>query len=215
MDGRHAQLLRRREVERQVIHEHAAVGGEADRLRAQLVDARGGLANSDFAGQHDAVEELAEQAVRVAAGAPRVGDEARPYPRAAGLAHGVHHRLLGQAAREEAVDQAFSRRHAQLPRQAQLEVRLSHASLLEREQQLARLRVGTEDPCERVRVQPLGSAEGAEGGHQVGRHHPAPVDQQTVQRSAVGVLAAGSLLTLHRPPLRPGQRARARHRRTA
>ena len=64
MDGRHAQLLRRREVERQVVHEHAAAGGEADRLRAQLVDARGGLANSDFAGQHDAGAKAARPATR-------------------------------------------------------------------------------------------------------------------------------------------------------
>ena len=55
--GRHAQLARRLEVARQVVDEDALRGLEADRLGAELVDRRLGLAHPDLAGDHDAVEE--------------------------------------------------------------------------------------------------------------------------------------------------------------
>ncbi len=158
---------------------HAA-GAKRDRSRAALVDLRGRLAHADLPGDDDAVEQPRQQFSVIAPGAPGVGDETgadalRPRPRDGGL-----HRLVGDAAGEQAVDQPGGGDTEHLG-EARLELLLGERSGLQPDEQLPARRVRAKAPADGVGVDAVRLAERPEGVKDVGRHHPAPVDEQALE----------------------------------
>src|SRR6202020_57882 len=94
MHGGHTQLGRRREVERQVVDEHAGLRFDSDPLGTQRVALGRGLADPDLARDHDAVEQLSEELARVTARPPGVGHEAGAHAGAAGSTDALDHRFV-------------------------------------------------------------------------------------------------------------------------
>ncbi len=197
VDDRHPQLPGGGQVEGQVVDVDALLRRDAGALGAQLVHAFGGLADPLFGRDHDAVEEFVEHRAGVAVHAPRVRHQRRADSRPVGPADRVDHQLVGVDAREEAVDQALGG-DVQQGREAALELVLGQLAGLQLDQQLARLGVGFEAPHQLRRVDPGAQAVGVEGGEQVRRQHPSPVDQQAAAAPSVAAARRAS-----RRPARP------------
>ena len=178
---RHPELAGGRQVEGQVVDVDALLRATPARSAPSSYMRLEGLRIPSSPEITIAVEELGEHLARVAVHAPRVRHQRRAH--AAPWARRTASTISSSACTsgEEAVDQPLGGDLEQL-REAALELVLGQLAGLQRDQQLACLGVGFEAPHELARVDPGAHAVGVEGGEQVGRQHPAPVDQQPPQR---------------------------------
>jgi hypothetical protein len=186
VDHGHPELARGVEVEGEVVDEHARARLGADALRAELVHARVGLAEALLAGDDDAVEQLADELARVAAGAPGVGDETGGDPAVVDGAHALDHRVVEDRAREQAVDEPFVPGEPEGGREPRLEVGLLDAPALEVDEQRAGVAIVAEEVGQAVGVEALVGAEGPERAEQIAGHHAAPVEQDGAALSRHG-----------------------------
>ena len=177
---------RRRQVERQVVDEHALLGRHARRARRRArTSARAGLRDALLAGDHDAVEQLVEQVVRVAVHAPRVRHERRAHaaPRAPGATASTIATSGCTPANRPSISPSGSTPSS--AREAAARTRASSSSPFSSAISSSRTAgSGGEAAAQRLRVdRPRARSSSWKDVNRLRRQHAAPVDQQAAAQA--------------------------------
>jgi hypothetical protein len=181
----------------QVVHEHAVGRRQAHALAAQLVDLGLGLVHALLARDDHGVEQLREGRAVVAAGAHRVRDQPGPHALRARSPQRRDHLVVRADVAEHPVHEPGAATGLQLEQLAEArgEPLLGQLAALERAHVLERARVLAEQPLDRVRIEALVVAEGAEGLEHVRREHAAEVDQEALHECAISRAFSASIGT--------------------
>ena len=154
-------------------------GAYAGALGAQLVHPQRGLADALLARDDHAVEQFLEHVVGVAVHAPGVGHERRADAGGVGAAHSVDHRARRAATPANSPSTRPSDSTSSSSANLTSNRGSSSSPVSSAISSSRAARVAAEDARQRLRVDARLQAVGVEGGEQVGRQHPAPVDQQS------------------------------------